>query len=256
MTLVQRQIADGVGRITLNRPSQLNAITVALARGLETALLEVGNDPAVNVVVIRGADGNFCAGGDFTEVERLTAEGAVALRSLFVAFRRACDSIASLEAPVVAAVEGIAVAGGFELMQAADIVLVSDEARISDNHIRYGMIPGGGSTQRLARLIGRQQALGLLLSGDRISGTDAVRLGLAYRSFPQAGFDDGVDRFVAELAGRSRGSVTSIKRLVHAGLESSLSAGLDDETDSVVAHICGGAGHDGANAFNQRSERK
>jgi enoyl-CoA hydratase/carnithine racemase len=135
-------------------------------------------------------------------------------------------------------------------------VLVSDEARISDNHIKYGMIPGGGSTQRLARLIGRQQALGLLLSGDRISGTDAVRLGLAYRSFPQAGFDDGVDRFVAELAGRSRGSVTSIKRLVYAGLESSLPAGLDDETDSVVAHICGGAGHDGANAFNQRSERK
>ncbi len=81
-------------------------------------------------------------------------------------------------------------AGGFELMQAADIVLVSDDARIADNHIKFGMIPGGGSTQRLPRLIGRQQAMGLLLSGDRLSGADAVRLGLAYRSFPQADFDD------------------------------------------------------------------
>src|ERR1700677_4802317 len=113
MTLVQRQIAEGVGRITLNRPSQMNAITVALARGLETALLEVGNDPAVNVIVIRGAGGNFCAGGDFTEVERLTAESHDALRSLFVSFRRACEAIARIDAPVIAAVEGVAMAGGF-----------------------------------------------------------------------------------------------------------------------------------------------
>jgi enoyl-CoA hydratase/carnithine racemase len=255
-TPVLRDIADGVGRITLNRAEKMNAITVALGRELESAIYEVGNDPAVNVIVIRGAGGNFCAGGDFTEVERLTAESRDALRSLFVSFRRACEAIARIDAPVIAAVEGVAMAGGFELMQAADIVLVSEAARISDNHVKYAMIPGGGSTQRLARLVGRQQALGLLLSGDRIPGTDAVRLGLAYRSFPQAGFDDGVDRFAADLAGRSRGSVTSIKRLVYSGLESSLSAGLDDETDSVVAHICGGAGRTGVTAFNQRSERQ
>ena len=82
-------------------------------------------------------------------------------------------------------------AGGFELMQAADIVIVSDDAKIADNHINFGMIPGGGSTQRLPRLVGRQLALGLLLSGDRLSGLDAVRLGLAYRSFAPQDFDDG-----------------------------------------------------------------
>lgn len=147
-------------------------------------------------------------------------------------------------------------AGGFELMQACDIALVSEDARVADNHIRFGMVPGGGSSQRLARLVGRQQALGLLLSGDRLSGTDALRRGLAYRSFPQAGFDEGVKRFVTELAARRRGAVTSIKRLVYAGIEVASPIGLDDEIDTVVDHICEGAGQDGATAFRKRGVKR
>jgi enoyl-CoA hydratase/carnithine racemase len=256
MTLVLRDVADGIAWITLNRPERMNAITVALSGELQKAIVDVGNDPDVSVVVIRGADGNFCAGGDFDEVELLRSKGPDALRSLFLAFGSACDAIAEVEVPVVTAVEGVAMAGGFELMQASDIALVSEDARIADNHIRFGMIPGGGSTQRLARLVGRQQALGLLLSGDRISGADAVRLGLAYRSFPQSGFDDGVRRFAADLAERRREAVTSVKRLVYGGLEVALSTGLQDEMDSVVDHICGHAGQNGVAAFRQHGGRR
>ena len=172
--------------------------------------------------------------------------------SLFEAFRRACDAIAAVEVPVVAAVEGVAAAGGFELMQAADIVLVSDDARIADNHVRFDMIPGGGSTQRLPRLVGRQQALGLLLSGDRLSGTDAVRMGLAYRSVPPSEFDDATGRFVATMAGRERSALIAIKRLVVSGMQKPLAAGLDDELVAVVEHISQGAGRNGASAFSQR----
>lgn len=143
MTLVVREVVDRVAVITLNRPEQMNALTVALSGELERAVRELGNDPEVNVILIRGSEGNFCAGGDFNEVESLRAEGPDALRTLFVAFRRACDAIAEIEVPVVAAVQGVAMAGGFELMQASDIVLVSDDARIADNHVRFGMIPGG-----------------------------------------------------------------------------------------------------------------
>lgn len=256
MTLVLRDAADGIAWITLNRPERMNAITLALSGELEQAIVELGNDPAVTVVVIRGAEGNFCAGGDFDEVESLRSQGPNALRRLFAAFRGACEAVARVEAPVVAAVEGVAMAGGFELMQASDIALVSENARISDNHIKFGMIPGGGSSQRLARLVGRQQALGLLLSGDRISGADAVRLGLAYRSFPQPEFDDGVRRFAADLAGRRRDAVASVKRLVYAGLEVALSTGLEDEIDSVVDHICGHAGPNGVAAFRQRGVQR
>jgi enoyl-CoA hydratase/carnithine racemase len=256
MTLVLRDVADGIAWITLNRPERMNAINVALSRELEKAIVELGNDPAVTVVVIRGAEGNFCAGGDFDEVELLRAQGPDALRQLFVAFRCVCEAIARVEVPVVAAVEGVAMAGGFELMQASDIALVSQDARIADNHIKFGMIPGGGSTQRLARLVGRQQALGLLLSGDRISGGDAVRLGLAYRSFPQPEFDDGVRRFAADLAARRREAVISVKRLVYTGIEAALSTGLEDEIDSVVDHICRHAGQNGVAAFRQRGVKR
>lgn len=237
MSVVQSRIADGVGRITLNRPERMNAITTELATGLEHALNTLSGEPAVNVVVIRGAGKNFCAGGDVAEVEGLRSAGPQALRTLFDAFRRACDVIATTEVPVVAAVEGVAMAGGFELMQAADIVLVSDDAKIADNHINFGLIPGGGSTQRLPRLVGHQIALGLLLSGDRLSGRDAVRLGLAYRSFASQDFDEGVDQFVSNLAGRDRSALVAIKKLVDGARPGLPAQGLDDEISAVVAHI-------------------
>ena len=247
---------DGhVGWITLNRPDRMNAITVDLARALRDAIESLGSDPEVNVIVIRGSGGNFCAGGDFEEVQRLRAEGPAALTELFVSFREGCDAIAGVEVPVITAVEGSAAAGGFELMQAADIVLVSDDARIADNHINFGMVPGGGSTARLPRLVGRQQALGLLLSGDRISGLDAVRLGLAYRAFASTEFDDGVLAFVERLAARSREAVTTIKRLVRCGLDGPLSAALDTELAAVVDHIAGQAGTSGVAAFQNREVR-
>jgi enoyl-CoA hydratase/carnithine racemase len=238
LSVVQYTTADGIGRITLNRPDRMNAVTIELASQLHHALNELSADRTVNVIVIRGAGKNFCAGGDVAEVERLKSAGPESLRTLFVAFRRACDAIATVDVPVIAAVEGVAMAGGFELMQAADIVIVSDDAKIADNHINFSMIPGGGSTQRLPRLVGHQVALGLLLSGDRLSGLDAMRLGLAYRSFSPYDFDEGVDQFAAQLAGRDRAAVTTIKRLVGGTGQRSVSQGLDDEISAVVAHIC------------------
>jgi enoyl-CoA hydratase/carnithine racemase len=237
VSVVQHAITDGVGHITLNRPEQLNAVTTELARHLEDALSQMSADPKVNVIVIRGAGKNFCAGGDVAEVERLRSDGPEALRTLFDAFRRACDLIATVDVPVIAAVEGVAMAGGFELMQAADIVIVSDDARIADSHINFGMVPGGGSTQRLPRLVGRQTALGLLLSGDHMSGLDAVRLGLAYRSFAPDDFDSGLRDFVTTLAGRDRGAVTTIKKLVGRAHQHPLAQGLDAEITAVVEHI-------------------
>jgi enoyl-CoA hydratase/carnithine racemase len=251
-TPVLRDISDGVGWITLNRPQHMNAITVGLACELEVAIREAGATSAVNVVVIRGAGGNFCAGGDFDEVERLRAAGQEALRGLFTAFRRACDAIAAVAVPVLAAVEGVAMAGGFELMQAADIVLVSEAARIADSHINFGMVPGGGSTQRLPRLVGRQLALGLLLSGDRLTGVDATRLGLAYRSLAPAEFDSGVRQFATTLATRQRAAVATIKRLVYSGEQASQAAGLDDEIAAVVEHVSGEVGERGIAAFGAR----
>lgn len=251
---VRLQVVDGVATITLDRPDAMNAVTTALAVALEQAVRAAGEDPEVRVVLVRGAGGNFCAGGDFEEVQRLRAEGPDALRTLFAAFRGACAAVGEIPQPVVAAVEGVAMAGGFELMQACDVVLVRNDARISDNHVNFGMVPGGGGSQRLPRIAGRQRALGLLLSGDRLTGVDAVEWGLAYRSYPADSFAADVDAFVARLAGRRTDAVRSIKRLVRDGLAGDIEGGLDLEQDAVVAHIAGEAGGASVTSFAGRKQ--
>lgn len=244
-----------VGHVVLNRPEAMNAITVELGAQLERALVDLAQDEAVHVIVIRGAGGNFSVGGDFHEVERLRGGGAEALRPLFVNFGRACGAIANLPVPVVAAVEGYAMAGGFELMQACDVALVRADAKLADNHANFGQVPGGGGSQRLPRLVGRQRALGHILSGDRLSGQDAAAWGLAYRSFAPEDFDAGVAEFAERLAGKDRQALTKIKQLVYGGLRMTMEEGLALELSTVVEHISGDSAGAGIAGFT-RGERE
>jgi enoyl-CoA hydratase/carnithine racemase len=250
---VLSEVQGAVGRITLNRPEAYNAITIELARALERALRELAAEESVHVIVIRGAGGNFSVGGDFTELERLRAQGVDAMRTLFESFGAACSAIASLPVPVIAAVEGYAMAGGFELMQAADIAIVREDAKLADNHTNFGLIPGGGSTQRLPRLAGRQRALGLILTGDRLSGADAAAWGLAYEAFGAAEFDGAVEELVRRLAEKSPEALTLCKRLVYDGLDRDLAAGLQSEIEAVLAHLQSDAATEAFERFATRS---
>ncbi|HEX3705058.1 MAG TPA: enoyl-CoA hydratase/isomerase family protein [Mycobacteriales bacterium] len=250
VVLVERDGA--IGRIVLNRPEAMNAVTVELGAQLHDALVSLGADPAINVITIRGAGGNFSVGGDFGEVERLIAAGHAELKPLFENFGRACEAIGGLAVPVVALVEGYAMAGGFELALACDIALVRDEAKLADNHANFGWIPGGGSTQRLARLVGRQRALGVILSGERLTGAQAAEWGLAYRSLAAADFEAEATAFVDRLAAASRAAAGRIKQLVYDGSELPLAAGLAAERTAVVEFIMGDAGTAAVAAFKTR----
>jgi enoyl-CoA hydratase/carnithine racemase len=250
VVLVQHR--GGVGYIVLNRPEVMNAISLDMAVLLQEVLRGLADDPGVKVIVIRGAGGNFSVGGDFKEVERLRAQGDSALTQLFAIFGRACTLIETLGIPVVAVVEGYAMAGGFELLLASDIVLVRDDAVLADNHANFGQIPGGGSSQRLPRLVGRQRALGLMLSGNRLTGVEAVDWGLAYQSYPPEQFESGVETFVESLAAKSPEALTIIKDLVYRGAEMSLTNGLATELGSVMEFIAGDAGAAGIEQFKTR----
>jgi enoyl-CoA hydratase/carnithine racemase len=256
VSAVLTSVDGGIGRVTLNRPAQMNAVTVALGAELEAAIRDLGRRESVSVIVVRGAGGNFCAGGDFREVERLRPGGQGALAPLFDNFRRACDAVAEVAQPVVAVVEGVAMAGGFEFTQAADVVLVREDARLSDNHINFGQVPGGGGSQRLARIVGRQRALGHLLSGERLSGTEAVTFGLAHQAYPAPSFEQDVAQFLEKMAARNPRALARIKWLVRTGLELDLPAGLDLERDTVLEHISGEAGGEGVSAFATTKERR
>lgn len=228
-------LSGDVATITLNRPQRLNAITVELGLELERAVRESAE--VAKVIVIRGSEGNFCVGGDFWELSTLREQGSDAMVPMFENFGRACQAVAEVPVPVICAVEGFAMAGGFELLLAADIVLLHENAVIADIHSKYGQIPGGGSTQRLPRLVGRQRALGLIFSADRLSAYDALDWGLGYRVYPADEFEDAVASFAESLAEKNSRALATTKALVNEGLQLPLSEGLDLERRSVVAHI-------------------
>ena len=242
---------DGpVGWLTLNRPEAMNAVTVELARELEAGLRRLAGEAAV--IVIRGAGGNFSAGGDVAEVDRLRGEGPAALAELFEAFGRALATIAEIDVPVVAAVEGYAMAGGFELLQACDIVIVADDAVVADTHLKFGQVPGGGGSQRLPRLVGRQRAAAHILTGDRLSGLDARDWGLAYQAVPAAELDAATRALAGRLASRSPEALARTKRLLVRGLELPLADGLALERAEVVDHLMSAAGAAAIAAFTGR----
>jgi len=242
---------DGqIGRLTLNRPEAMNAITIELAEALHAGLLELGAE--CNVIVIRGAGGNFCAGGDFHELERLRRLGPDAAAELFAAFGRACALIDELDVPVLAAVEGYAMAGGFELLQASDIGIVRTDATLADNHANYAQVPGGGGSQRLPRLVGRQRASAHILTGDRLTGAEAASWGLAYRAVEGEAFDEAVEELLGRLAGKSREAQARTKRLIRRGLELPLGEALELERRVVVEHLGDEAAAAGIASFASR----
>ena len=245
-------VEDGVATIVLNRPQARNAITVALAAGLGDALRAAAEQ--ARVIVIRGAGGHFCAGGDFGEVSRLRAGGADALRPLFETFVGACELIAELPVPVIAAVEGYAMAGGFELIQSCDIAIARDDAVLADNHLNFGMIPGGGGSQRLPRIAGLPRALGLILTGDRLTGTQAQQWGLVYRAVPAEEFEAAVAGLAANLAGKDPVALARAKRLVRDGLRLPLRDGLALETEAIIDHLGGAGAADGISRFTGREQ--
>jgi len=243
---------DGrVGRITLNRPAAKNAITVELSHGLAAAVREL--EPDVDVIVIRGAGGTFCAGGDVAQLDALRAKGRDDLATMFTAFRDARSSIAKAEVPVVAVVEGHAVAGGFELLQSCDIVLAAESAVFSDIHARFGQIPGGGGTQLLPRLVGLARASALVLTGDALTARQAQEWGLVYEVAPDDGLDAALAALISRLTRGSRAARTQSKRLMRQGLEVPLEDGLDLEAEVVLDHILE-AGQAASDAFTNRKD--
>lgn len=252
MTEVLAEVVGRVGRLTLNRPEAKNAITVELSYGLAAGVRELA--PEVDVITIRGAGGTFCAGGDVAALDALRAKGRADLATMFTAFRDALAAIATAEVPVVAVVEGHAVAGGFELLQSCDIVLAAESAVLADIHSRFGQIPGGGGTQLLARRVGLARASALVLTGDTLTARQAQEWGLVYEIAPDGELDEALASLIKRLTRGSRAARMQSKRLIRHGIELPLDVGLDLEAEAVLDHLMGEAGSAAVDAFSARKE--
>jgi enoyl-CoA hydratase/carnithine racemase len=234
-----------IGHVVLNRPHVLNALNYTVVLEIERAIREL--EVQARVILIEGAGHHFCAGADL----RYVAE-TQKMREFIEQINRAFFCIERAPIPVVAAVQGYALAGGFELMQACDVVVVADSAVIGDQHANFGLTPGGGGTQRLPRLIGRQRALALLLSGERLSGQEAVAWGLAYRSVPFSQLAEQSLKFAEKLATKSKGALKALKNLVDSGSERGLSEAIELEVDTFLEWVRGPDAQEGLRAFQER----
>jgi enoyl-CoA hydratase/carnithine racemase len=234
-----------IGRIVLNRPGVLNALNYTVVLEIERAVREL--EERVRVVLIEGAGNHFCAGADLRYVTETQN-----MREFIEQINRAFFSIERAPIPVIAVVQGYALAGGFELMQACDLVVVADDAIIGDQHSNFGLIPGGGGSQRLPRLIGRQRALALLLTGDRMSGKDAAAWGLACRSVPLAELQEEGLRLARKLASKSRGGLKVLKYLVNRGSEETLNEAISLEVEAFLEWIRSEDAQEGLRAFQEK----
>jgi enoyl-CoA hydratase len=194
---------DGIARITLNRPEAMNAINRTMFLEIGQALDDAEQDKDVRVVVMKGAGPAFCAGVDlkFATEELKTLQDQQDLFRL--GNQMALEKMEGLSKPVIAQVHGPCLAGGFEMMMAADLVVAAEDAKIGDQHINVGLFGGGGCAYRLALLVGMRKAKEIVLMGKRLSGKEAEQLGIVNLAVTAAKLDSAVAAMAAELAAKS-----------------------------------------------------
>ncbi|MBI1800796.1 MAG: enoyl-CoA hydratase/isomerase family protein [Chloroflexi bacterium] len=215
---------NGVALITLSHPP-VNAINLALLEELERALAEIDSDDTVRAVIVTGAGEKvFSAGADFQEfagerVRQFQQKGA-----------RLFNQIEAFRKPIIAAINGGAYGGGFELAMSCHLRVMADTAQLALTEVRLGIIPGWGGTQRLPRLIGRTRALEYLLTGDRINAQDAMTYGLVNRVVGQAGLMAEARALAMRLARGAPLAMAAIIDCVARGLEMTVEEGLNIES--------------------------
>lgn len=220
----------GIGWIVLNRPDQINAINDEIRHGVPAALAELELDSEVNVIVIRGeGPRGFCAGADIKE--RRGPETSLQVRRRMERTRW-IEALDRVEKPIIAAIHGYCMGGGMELALACDIRFVTPDVVMSLPETGLGLIPGGGGTQRLPRVVGPGRALDLLLTGERLSATEALAVGLVTRvASTPAALRDEVAALARKIASKPPTATLFVKQAARAATELDLKSGLNLELD-------------------------
>lgn len=241
----------GIARIVLNRPQQLNAISPALLDDLGRACDAIERDPAIKVVALTAAGRAFCAGADLKTVRELSPD-PVRWSAFIGLWHRVFDRIEALPVPVIAGVHGLALAGGLELVLVADLVVADEEARLGDQHANFGLVAGGGGSQRLPRLIGARRAKELMLLGGWLTARQALDWGLVNRVAPAGKVAEAVDEWAGAIAAKSNSASRTVKALVNRAGDLDLGSGLAIERDLVGHHMRSSDAAEGLAAFAEK----
>jgi enoyl-CoA hydratase len=214
------EVEDNVAMVTFNRPKALNALNSDTYRSLMAAINKCREAENIKVVILTGAgDKAFVAGGDIVEMKDLSPREAMEFMELA---HDASKLVEILEKPVIAAVNGFALGGGEEIAMACDIRFASENARFGQPEILLGIIPGGGGTQRLARLIGVGRAKELVMSGEQITAQHAYEIGLVNRLFPAEQLMPETMKFAQKLASIPPFAIKMAKYAINYGYDLAL----------------------------------
>jgi enoyl-CoA hydratase/carnithine racemase len=224
MSDVRFERRGSIGVITLDRPERRNALSPDVLEQLAAAVEELDGDDGVNCIVIAGSDEVFAAGADIKAMSERSFQDVIA-RSTTNYWQR----IAASRTPLIAAVSGWALGGGCELALMCDMIVASETAEFGQPEITLGIIPGGGGTQRLARVIGKQRTMELVLTGRRFDADEAHRLGIVNVVAAKGKWLDEAIELAGVVARRPPVAVKLAKQAVLAADETALAAGLQYE---------------------------
>lgn len=218
---------DGVAVVTIDRPDKLNALNGETLSELHAAFDSLAADDAVRGVIVTGSgEKAFVAGADIAE---LAEQDAVSGRELSRRGQRVFDAIERLGKPVVAAINGFALGGGCELALACHVRVAAEGARLGTPEVKLGLLCGYGGTQRLARLVGRGRALELLLTGEMIDASEALRIGLVNRVVAKAALMTDAESLLRRMIANAPLALRLTLAAVDAGLAMPLAQALDHE---------------------------
>lgn len=240
---------DGIAVVSLNRPDKLNALNAEVRALLIETFDALAVNDGVRVVVLHGmGDKAFVAGADITE---FAARTAMEQRAVY-ARPRIYEVVADFPKPVIAAVHGFCIGGGCELALACDVRVADRTARFSQAEVRIGLIPGGGGTQRLARLVGRGQAMLISCTGDFVEAEEAYRIGLVEVLVDEGSHLERALELAARMARWSPVALKLAKQAVNAALEMPLRAGIELERELFLAAFGSEDGREGVRAFVEK----
>ena len=231
-------VADGVGRLTLNRPQQRNAMSAELLTQLFENLQQMEADPRVRCIVLDGAGGNFVAGGDVKAWDALkamsSAERGDNFRARMAPSRPAIEFIGALTKPLIIALRGYSAGAGIGFVLAADFVIADDTAKFIFANIRMGLIPDLGITYYLPRMVGERRAKRLCLLGEQLDATQAQALGIIDEITAPEALEDAVGKLTAKLAAAPAKALAETKRLLRHSRTNTLSQQLAEENEGLA----------------------
>jgi enoyl-CoA hydratase/carnithine racemase len=239
-----------VAELVLDRPEAMNAVSTAMAQALGRATTELSRDPSVRAVVVSSTHPRaFCVGADLKERNSFTDDDLRAQRPVAQAAYR---GVLDLPVPAIAAVDGFALGGGFEIALSCDLVVCGADAVVGLPEVSVGVIPGGGGTQLLTRRVGWSRAAQMIFTAPRYAAADAFRLGAVDEVVPAGSARDRALELAATIASHSPVGVRNAKAAMRRGFDTDLDAGLRIEDQLWAATAFSGDRAEGVAAFNEK----